>query len=304
MDVNAIGKVVAQSVSGKVPVIGGLLSGLIGLFWPTSGPDIWDEIKAKVEALVSQDISENNLNELKLTLQGLKDDLNDYLILTSKDEKKEKLIAIDTVIVSNVPRFLNGDPDKGFSCFWGMALLHISVRHDLVQLFGGADNQTLYEESVKAYCCFGNVALPSIFNDRMRQVVVLCSSANQPGKASRWIIDVSMVDDKDNHSIYTYNKFYTNNQWTQQIFDQDTRECNAGLGSVWDTMTSQLRLNLKNLAGDAIDTMKSKYPVSSDEGLVLLQKIMDNQEYDDFKNKYIPSSKNVPGKPAVELNTL
>ncbi len=42
---------------GKVPVGGELISGLVGVFWPESGADVWDSIRADVEALINQQIA-------------------------------------------------------------------------------------------------------------------------------------------------------------------------------------------------------------------------------------------------------
>lgn len=302
MDSNAVAKTIAQAVAGKVPYVGGLLSGLIGAFWPTDQPSVWDQVKAQVETLVAQDIAQNNLDQLQLTLQGLKDDLADYLALTDPAEKQDKLVSIDTTIVAAVPTFLSGDPARGFSCFWGMALLHISVRHDLCQLFGdGGGNQALYEQAVMAYCSFADVALGCIYNDRMGQVSVSCVSDNVEGKASQWRIAVGMTDGADGDTLYSYDRFYRTG-WDNDVLNRDTEQCNQGLRNAWDTLSGTVQSNLDNVANDALQTMQAAMPRQSGQGLQLLQAMMDASEYNTYSTQYVPYAGNRKQAPIVQLN--
>lgn len=51
---NDTAKKIAMLIAGKIPKAGGVLSGMIGMFWPTDEVSLWDQIKDQVEALVSQ----------------------------------------------------------------------------------------------------------------------------------------------------------------------------------------------------------------------------------------------------------
>lgn len=303
MNDNDLGKVIAQAVAGKVPYVGGLLSGLIGIFWPSDRPDIWDTIKAKVQTLVEQDIAQNNLDQLQLTLQGLKDEINAYLVLTDPVEKQEKLVSIDTAIVATVPTFLSGDPASGFSCFWGMALLHISVRHDLCQLFGdGGGNQALYQQAVMAYCSYAGVALGSLYNNRMGQVAVSRISTNVPGKASEWRIDVVMRDGATGDTLFTYEKFHGNGQWNDGVLDQDTAQCNQGIRAAWSPLAASVQASFASLAGDAVQTMQTAVPRSEGQGEQLLQSMMDAAEYNTYSTQYAPYGRAPKQAPLVQLD--
>ncbi|MHB1058288.1 MAG: insecticidal delta-endotoxin Cry8Ea1 family protein [Rhodanobacter sp.] len=303
MNDSELAKVIAQAVAGKVPYVGGLLSGLIGVFWPSDQPDIWDQIKAQVQTLVEQDIAQNNLDQLQLTLQGLKDDIDDYLALTDPGEKQDKLVSIDTTIVAAVPTFLNGDPARGFSCFWGMALLHIAVRNDLCQLFGnGGGNQTLYQQAVMAYCSFADVALGCLYNDRMGQVAMSCMSNNVPGKASEWRIDVAMTDGATGDALFTYQKFYANGQWNDGVLDRDTAQCNQGIRNAWNRLASSVQANFASLAGDAVQTMQAAVPRSAGQGEQLLQSMMDTAEYNTYSTQYVPYGLAPKQAPLVQLD--
>jgi RNA polymerase subunit RPABC4/transcription elongation factor Spt4 len=63
---------------GKVPVGGELISGLVGVFWPESGADVWDSIRADVEALINQQIAAEVYANVGSKLQGLHDVIDDY----------------------------------------------------------------------------------------------------------------------------------------------------------------------------------------------------------------------------------
>ena len=50
-------QILAASLS-SVPGVGALLGALVYIFWPSTGENVWDEIKAQVEALISQAMSQ------------------------------------------------------------------------------------------------------------------------------------------------------------------------------------------------------------------------------------------------------
>src|SRR5689334_2432145 len=62
---------------GEVPEAGALLSALAGVLWNPQ-ENIWDEIKAEVEALIEQDLAKYDEEQVKEDLDGLKYDLDNY----------------------------------------------------------------------------------------------------------------------------------------------------------------------------------------------------------------------------------
>ena len=62
---------------GEVPEAGGLLSALTGFLWNPS-ENIWDEIKAEVEALIEEDLAKYDEKEIQEDLDGLKQVVDDY----------------------------------------------------------------------------------------------------------------------------------------------------------------------------------------------------------------------------------
>jgi hypothetical protein len=68
------------------PKWGSLLSGLVYILWPSDQEDVWDQIKAQVQQLIDQDLTQLVESLETQTLQGLKDSIQDYQdALTTND---------------------------------------------------------------------------------------------------------------------------------------------------------------------------------------------------------------------------
>lgn len=63
----------------SVPEVGTVLSTLTSILWPSSGEDVWGEIKDQVEAVMDQKISDLVYQDVQQGLQGLQNVVNDYL---------------------------------------------------------------------------------------------------------------------------------------------------------------------------------------------------------------------------------
>lgn len=68
----------AASAAGGGPVASALVSGLVNLLWPSPQQDVWDSIKADVEALIQQQLSTDVYNNVSDDLEGLKGVLGYY----------------------------------------------------------------------------------------------------------------------------------------------------------------------------------------------------------------------------------
>ena len=73
IDFNDTAKSVIETELGLVPKVGGILSGLVAIFWPSSPQqDVWDEIKFRAEYLINQRISDLVYQTVQEDLRGLK----------------------------------------------------------------------------------------------------------------------------------------------------------------------------------------------------------------------------------------
>ncbi len=54
---NAVRGVVIVGI-GKIPEVGGIIAGLVGILWPASKEDIWGQIKDQVEALIDKKLAD------------------------------------------------------------------------------------------------------------------------------------------------------------------------------------------------------------------------------------------------------
>ena len=108
-DWNSAAKSVVRTGLGYVPVVGGILSGLVGIFWPSSSADIWAEMKEKVEALINQKISELVYKQVQDSLKGLNLVINDYLnaakIGSPSTYLSEKWNAANAIFLYSLPSF-------------------------------------------------------------------------------------------------------------------------------------------------------------------------------------------------------
>src|SRR5215831_7859769 len=75
---NDLSRLAVVSGLNEVPIVGGFLGGLVALFWPPSGADIWGEIQSRVEALVDQKLADQVKKDVNATLTGLKSVIQDY----------------------------------------------------------------------------------------------------------------------------------------------------------------------------------------------------------------------------------
>lgn len=280
---------IVTSAVGETPYVGGVLSAIIGFIWPTSGPDLWAQIEGNVQNLVTQDIAENNLNALQQQLQGIKNDINQYLGITDPQEAQETLVSIQTTINTLVPQFLSGDPAKGFSCFWGMALLHIAVLRDLCKVFpdSGTANQNQLAEMIQCYYTFAVRALHGIsypaFLNEIQTTITYNSLSGGEIQATLTITDKT-TGEQILVSQLVYNEFCSSpvGEWVQQQ-QQHLFFLHQNIATT--TVFNQLN----NLAGNAISKFMAAYPIQQGTGMQILQSIMTPTDYSALVNQYLPS---------------
>jgi hypothetical protein len=309
---NNTARSIAIAVASKLPKVGGVLSFLMGQFWPTDEVSIWDQIKEQVEAMIDQKIAANNLAKLSKDLKGVQINLKNYQKLIDKSQKQSALQSINTTIEAMIPSFLSGDISSGFSCFWGIGLLHLGVRKELWELYQDEPNKTLLRESAVLYCKFGRVALANIYNGQMNKVLIDAKSDNEPGKISNWHIDVRVIDN-NGAQVYSYHKYFRTNQWNEDVLNKCTIECNNDIAPKWATIETRTQKDLADWAYDAILELEKEYTYTEKAGLDQIKDAMQSTDYTAFLKNYYPAynrysnpdtteKKKTVQNPHVELN--
>jgi len=110
--VNAIRKVVVKGL-GMVPEVGGVLELLVDVLWeePKQQKEVpWEAIRERFEKLIDDKLKEKTFNDTLLTLEGLKNVVNDYLIAVKDSTAESSFVSEKYNIAlgefdSHVPRF-------------------------------------------------------------------------------------------------------------------------------------------------------------------------------------------------------
>ena len=227
----------------------------------------------------------------KLQLQGIKDELQTYITLTDKKQKQIALESIDLNIVSGIPTFMSGDPGKGFSCFWGMAMLHISVRREMVDVFGTSGNQALLEQSMAIYSLFGATAQMVMFNERMDNVSFSCNSNNVPGKNSQWEVS-AYLNDSITGALFQFAQRYFNAS-TSEI-TAGIQQCNNGVPESWNRLGDSVKAKENEWAGNIIQSFSKNCTIDNADRPALLSKYMGAALYSTYTSSYANQGYVVP----------
>lgn len=137
---------------GLVPDVGSLLSVLVYIFWPSSGEDVWSEIKDEVEALIEQDIDHLVYQQVQQSLAGLQNNLNDYLTaVADKDNISATWITTDGDFDQQLPSFqASGYQLLLLPLFAQFANLNLALLRDGVQFGESWGWNAAYQKSVLA----------------------------------------------------------------------------------------------------------------------------------------------------------
>lgn len=164
--VNDVARTIVLFGLGKIPEVGGLISGLVAVFWPATGVDIWGEIKDQVQALIGQDIDASVYQQVQDDLQGLNNVLADYTqaLQGSQGDKtyiSEKYNVALGAFEAAQPHFMSqGYEVRLLPLMAPMANMHLSLLRDGA-LFGASwgwtpdivkDCQSKVTAAVKTYC--------------------------------------------------------------------------------------------------------------------------------------------------------
>lgn len=118
IDWNDAAKTALTTGLGMIPEAGEILSALVDIFWPSSGTDVWGQIKDQVEALIDQKIADSVYQQVSEDLLGLNNAMTLYLNeVKSYNESlqtnpnadptsvREQWVSTRTVFVNNLPHF-------------------------------------------------------------------------------------------------------------------------------------------------------------------------------------------------------
>ncbi|KAJ4136551.1 hypothetical protein NW768_004167 [Fusarium equiseti] len=107
-NVDEVAKVVISSVVGEVPILGGLLSGLLDLFWPGGKDDEWGSMRPMVEALIDDKNQQQDAKNIRDSLNGLHRRLRDY-VASPDDVKIQELREFVNRTTDVVASFVNNE---------------------------------------------------------------------------------------------------------------------------------------------------------------------------------------------------
>lgn len=187
---DAMGKVGSVLAAGLnlIPEVGGVLSLLLTVFWPLPSqqpqPDIWSEIKGKVESLIEHDIDNLVLDQMQQSVTGAHDALLGFqqLVQAYETEPSEQLAsAIQQSIFSTHQMLLQQAPSfqpSGWAkpvlpYFAQFANMHLVFLRDVIwfgQRRGLVEGVIDYfhqqfDVVVNRYCRHVDATLPSLFQD-------------------------------------------------------------------------------------------------------------------------------------------
>ena len=135
VDYNNAARVVVSTGLGQIPGVGFVLSALVNIFWPSSKQDVWGEIKEKVEALIDEKISQLVYQNVQESLEGLKNNVDDYLWAVKNAQTKTYISEKYNVAQGNFLQSLPHFQSKGYEVlllplFAQFANLYLSLLRD------------------------------------------------------------------------------------------------------------------------------------------------------------------------------
>lgn len=147
-------KTIIQTLLAYVPEVGAVLSALVRIFWPFSGPDVWDQIRKKVEAMIDQKIDDAVFSLLKSELVGLGDAVRLYANAAATgdtDNLRMQFIATNTVMTAASAKFRNPDFEWVLGPLFAIfAQMHVALLRDCVLLGKGWGwSEATYESYVR-----------------------------------------------------------------------------------------------------------------------------------------------------------
>lgn len=135
-DYNSVARRAVTSALRKIPRAGFLISALVDILWP-NGDGVWEQIEAKVEALINQKIADHVFEDVKDALEGLHAVLEEYAYATNSEHLYPSA-SISTIFTSVENHFRHDEPrfrSPGYDLlllplFAQFATMHLSLLRD------------------------------------------------------------------------------------------------------------------------------------------------------------------------------
>ncbi|KAI9934542.1 hypothetical protein ASPWEDRAFT_71317 [Aspergillus wentii DTO 134E9] len=197
INLNGLLKMLAGFALSQVPHVGGLLSGIIGLYWPDENESLtWAQIEAGVRSIVRDMLDEEKVKELRKEVEVLKDLIKRYdagsFGTQQKAEKFNYILDHFTTIKRN---FLDNEtPWHTLQYFIPMATLHLTfLRHQLFlwdEIYpedAGADkevHQKDLEDAIKEYTAAAEKIFEKCIAWRMEQTIF-----KTPWIKTEWVVN-------------------------------------------------------------------------------------------------------------------
>lgn len=133
-----------------IPYVGGVLSALLGLLWPTGSVDLWSQIKDRIAEMIDNKIQDFYQNELQQLLEGLHGDVGNYLLAVKqlteaktpadRQQAQQQIRtfagALQAQFTTLVPKFTGADSDtawKALPLYVQVANLHFGFLVDFLK---------------------------------------------------------------------------------------------------------------------------------------------------------------------------
>lgn len=262
---------------------------------------MWEPIEQQVEQLIQQDLAKYNLKTLKETLQGLKHDTQECSAIEPGFAKIARLQAIISSCVINAPQFLAGNPATNFSCFWGFALLHLSLLKEQAHTVPNAASDQQLRDAAIAYSKYAQVALSRMYNRPME--LNPNESTNEPGKVSNWVVDFAIRFTDTGEELYRINRLFRHNptQRTPSLADELrplTEDANTAIEKYYPGAARQKEL--ADLAYASVLELMNQWPSDEATALNKLKDILESDDYSDFVKNYYPT-RSIYNNPETDL---
>ncbi len=119
---------IVTKLVGGIPKVGGAISALLGIVMPPEDNDIWEKIKGQVTTLVKDLILENNLDDFRDQLRGVKENFGEYLEADEYSEKAGWLVnVLADLNVFKQKFYKNERPERTLPYLLATGTLHIAA---------------------------------------------------------------------------------------------------------------------------------------------------------------------------------
>ncbi|HEX5153408.1 MAG TPA: insecticidal delta-endotoxin Cry8Ea1 family protein [Parafilimonas sp.] len=279
---------------GMIPEVGSILSCLVGIFWPSSKEDVWGEIKTQVEALVNQAISDNNYQLVSDSLEGLNNDLTDYVNAANSGDETvtgESWITAKMTFDKALPDFQM----KGYQLllsplFAQFANMYLSLLRDGVAFgksWGWNDNflqQTASDltNSITSFISYANDTYNTGYDNIVKNTKA-DYHACQPFKAVNTFtreFTLSLLDYMNMWAYFDVTKYPngTNVLLTREIYTDPMGTCDDSGNITIPSAPTQRPTGLTVWGGDRIDAVQLTYPQGAGPGGVTQTPRMGDQD--------------------------